>query len=306
MAEELSPNGTCVPTLGSLTSGTPTFLDAAAGDYRPAPGSPAIDAGDPGSGDVGRKDLWGGLRYVNGSDFNFAGDIDLGAGEYQNYAPNKPEVTAAPTTAFVGSPVTFGATGSDPNGQPVTFTWEFSEGGSAPGATVSRTYAAPGIYKAKAIASDGSLSKASGWIEVTVVAAPPVPLPTLVVGKPAGKFSIKQMRSSAKVANAKPKKGGSIKFTASAAIDAKVTLLRVKKGYTVGGSCKAKQGKTGKAKRCDLAVGKARSFKLPAGTSYFTLGKKWGGFKVKPGKYALKFASPSLNDTKKSVLNVIR
>jgi hypothetical protein len=288
MAEVVSANGTCSPTVTNATTGTPLFLDADAGDYRPAPGSPVIDAGNPSSGDAGRKDLWGGLRYVNGSDFSFAGDIDLGAGEYQNYAPNKPEVTAAPTTVFVGSPVTFNATGSDPNGQPVTFTWEFDEGGSAPGATVSRTYAAPGTYKAKAIASDGSLTRASVWLEVTVVAAPVVPLPTLVLGKPAGKFSIKLMKSAAKVATTKPKKGGSVKLTASAAIDAKVTLLRVKKGYSVGGSCKARQGKTGKAKRCDLAVGKARSFKVPGGTSYFTLGKKWGSFKIKPGAYKLK------------------
>ncbi|MGH2960290.1 MAG: PKD domain-containing protein, partial [Solirubrobacterales bacterium] len=288
MAEIISPQGSCAPTTLGVVTGTPLFLDTDGGDYRPAPGSPVIDAGNPGSADSGRFDLWGAVRYVNGSDFNFAGDIDIGAGEYQNYAPNKPVATATPTTVTAGSPVTFSATGSDPNGQPVTFSWEFGEGGSASGASVSRTYAVPGTYKAKAIASDGSLSKASAWVEVIVVAAPPVPLPTLVLGKPASKFSIKLMKSGAKVAPTKPKKGGSVKLTASAAIDAKVTLLRVKAGYLVGGACKAKQGKTGKAKRCDLAVGKARPFKIPAGTSYFTLGRKWNRIRIMPGTYKLK------------------
>lgn len=284
MVQVISPGSNCGMTTNSLATGTPTFLDPAAGDYRPAPGSPVIDTGNPASADVGRFDLWGATRYVNGSDFNFAGDIDIGAGEYQNYAPHKPEVTATPTTVAVGSPVTFSATGSDPNNQPVTFTWEFEEGGSASGASVNRIYAVPGTYRAKAIASDGDLTRASAWVEVTVVAAPP--LPSILLGKPTGKFKYSKRKPKPFAlgsASSKPR----IPLTTNFAGEVTLKLAKIKGGWTSGKKCLSKKPKRGKSKRCNLALRGSQKLAVPAGASFLTFGGKWGRGALPTGNYLL-------------------
>jgi hypothetical protein len=275
----------CAITAGDMTTGTPTFVDFDGGDYRPAPGSPVIDAGDPSTA-YRPFDFWGGVRFIDGGDLDGSGDIDIGAGEYQNYAPNKPEATASPTTVTVGSSVTFSATGSDPNNQPLTFSWEFGEGGSADGATTTRTYAVPGTYKAKAIASDGSLTRASAWVDVTVVAATPPPAPSIILGKPTAKFKYgkkKSKRFAVGTVTSKPR----IPVTTNFAGEFTLTLAKIKGGWTSGKKCVSKKPKKGKPKRCNLALKGSQKLTLPAGESFLTFGGKWGRSALPTGKYML-------------------
>jgi hypothetical protein len=51
-----------------------------------------------------------------------------------------------------------GSNSSDPEGDALTFSWDFGDGTSSSGAVVTYTYAAPGTYTATLTVSDGSLS----------------------------------------------------------------------------------------------------------------------------------------------------
>ena len=51
-----------------------------------------------------------------------------------------------PYTGNVGAPIQFAGSGIDPDGDPLTFSWNFGDGGTATGANASRAYSAPGIY----------------------------------------------------------------------------------------------------------------------------------------------------------------
>ena len=62
----------------NLDAEDPLFVDQVAGNLRPAPGSPMIDAGYPDTPNLPATDLDGGLRVVNGT-------VDMGAYEYHEY-----------------------------------------------------------------------------------------------------------------------------------------------------------------------------------------------------------------------------
>jgi len=120
--------------------GTPTFVDAATGDYRLPFDSPLVDAGGPAllAQDT---DLAGLPRPV--------GANDLGAYEYQRQAP---VVTASstPDAGAPGDPLGFSASASDPDpGEtPSGYAWQFDDGTSAAGASVTHAFATPGRHSA--------------------------------------------------------------------------------------------------------------------------------------------------------------
>ncbi|HSF56835.1 MAG TPA: Ig-like domain-containing protein, partial [Candidatus Binatia bacterium] len=51
-----------------------------------------------------------------------------------------------PYTGNVGVPIQFAGSGFDPDGDPLTFTWNFGDGVTASGASPARAYSAPGTY----------------------------------------------------------------------------------------------------------------------------------------------------------------
>lgn len=61
-----------------------------------------------------------------------------------------------PYLGAAGSAIAFDGTGSyDPEGHPITYSWDFGDGNSGTGATPSHTYTDPGIYDVCLTVSDG-------------------------------------------------------------------------------------------------------------------------------------------------------
>jgi len=102
-----------------------------------------------------------------------------GAGAYlllrdTNEAPVAGSVTATPPIALAsGTNVSFTAQGaSDPDGDPLTYSWDFGDGATGSGQTTSHTYADAGNYNVVVTVSDSKLSAtASGSVTVKDLAA---------------------------------------------------------------------------------------------------------------------------------------
>ena len=84
---------------------------------------------------------------------------------------NQPPTAAAngPYSGIAGTPVTFTGAGVDPEGQPLTFSWAFGDGGTGSGAIATHAYSAANTYTATLTVSDGQLSATS---TASVVIAP--------------------------------------------------------------------------------------------------------------------------------------
>jgi len=86
-------------------------------------------------------------------------------------ANQPPTVTATRTPAGDvprGTPVAFTAVGSDPDGDTLTYTWDFGDGLTGEGATPSHSYDLAGSYDAKVTVADGKGGTASFTVPVTV------------------------------------------------------------------------------------------------------------------------------------------
>lgn len=81
---------------------------------------------------------------------------------------------ATPAAQFVGLPVMFTTFNTDPDGDPLTYTWSFGDGGSGTGAALSHIYAAPGTFMATVTVSDGFGGQTTGNVQV-VITAPDFP-----------------------------------------------------------------------------------------------------------------------------------
>jgi len=86
-----------------------------------------------------------------------------------NRPPDAVATATTPTSGAEPLMVSFsGAGSSDPDGDPLTYTWSFGDGGTATGATVSHLYNAVGVYNVTLTVSDPGLADVSDPIVVTV------------------------------------------------------------------------------------------------------------------------------------------
>jgi PKD repeat protein len=287
------------------------FVDYEEGDLRLGPDAPVIDAGDPDTVTTDRAvDAYSRLRFK--ADVSGTPTIDMGGSEYQNYEPGKPSATASTTTVNAGFPVDFSAFSLDGNQDSLVYTWDFGDGQTSTEQSPSHVYSAAGTYPVFVRASDGEFdSEVSDPITITVIAGIPIP-PGLGGGgagggaattpPPAAKLSFTKPNCKFK-SNKKSKNGFVVKTTkvkpcslqaaSSAEHSYMFRLERSAVGFLVGGTCKAKQGKTGKAKRCDLPLKGTQTIKLPGTISFLGFGGRWNNKLLAPGKYKILVSDPS-------------
>ena len=92
---------------------------------------------------------------------------------------NRPPTVVASANPIAGpTPLTvnFDASAStDPDGDPMTFSWDFGDGQAGHGITTSHTYAVSGTYTATVTVNDGQVSKQSQPLTITVGNSLPIP-----------------------------------------------------------------------------------------------------------------------------------
>ena len=169
-----SYGGTCADRTGldGNVSADPKFLDAAAGDYRVFQSSPAVDAGNDAAPHLPATDVAGHPRVADG-DADGAAHVDIGALEYVNLAPvvEAGADRVVPAGANCTAALTLTATGSDPDGGQVSFTWTGSFG-TVSGPSLPLTLPV-GTHVVTLTAKDADGGQASDTVVVTVVDATP-------------------------------------------------------------------------------------------------------------------------------------
>jgi len=131
--------GTCSDQTGlnGNISDDPLFVNPSNRDYRVRMTSAVIDAGNDGIPLVPAEDLAGGSRIVDGNGDGIA-NVDMGALEYRNHAPTAN--AGDDQTVIAGrdcvATVTLNGSGSDADGDALTYEWSGSSGTTA-GATLS-------------------------------------------------------------------------------------------------------------------------------------------------------------------------
>jgi len=158
-------------TPGGNTSADPRFRSAT--DLRLAFDSPLIDTGDPASPDPtafdpdSPIDFDGFPRKTDGNADGVA-RADMGAFEFQQTPPAVTEATVTPTIVHTGEPVAFRGAGTDANGEPLSFRWDFGDGGSADTTEASHSYSTPGTKSATFSVRDFRGLQASVTRSITV------------------------------------------------------------------------------------------------------------------------------------------
>ena len=99
---------------------------------------------------------------------------------------NRPPVVKdmGPVSGTNAAAVTFTAHGFDPDGDALTYSWTFGDGGDASGAQVSHQYSTGGTYKAQVRVSDGYAQSAESVQVVIADVIPPAAVTTLVATTP--------------------------------------------------------------------------------------------------------------------------
>ncbi|MGH2958179.1 MAG: PKD domain-containing protein, partial [Solirubrobacterales bacterium] len=176
----------------------------------------------------------------------------------------------------IGDAQSFGISATDADGDPVSFSWNFGDGGSASGATATHAYAAAGTYSVVASGDDGQGSVVTAQTSVTIDPA------TVTISKATKKFKKGKKSFALGALVSKPH----VPVVASSATTVTLSLSKYKTGWLKGTKCSAKKPATGK-KRCDLKLAGSQVLQLPAGSSRLGFAGVWAKKKLAPGRYRL-------------------
>ena len=95
-----------------------------------------------------------------------------------NVAPSV-QAAALPSSGEAPLTVILSAAGTDPDGDKLTYTWDFDDGSTGSGAEVTHVYAQAGTYRATVTASDGHGGTATATVDVVVGNPPGNQAPTV-------------------------------------------------------------------------------------------------------------------------------
>jgi PKD domain len=281
------------------------------GDWRPAAGSPLIDAGAPGplQPNESTMDLEGNPRIVHGR-------RDIGAYEYQ-FRPPTVTATATPDTALTGQSVSFAGSAQavEPGDSIVSYQWTFDDGATVPaGASANHAFTTPGTHTATLTATDAAGVRASHMVQVQVAlpqstssqqqSASPQPQPPGVSHTTGGGVAgfkavaglaalalhpsrFKALRHGASVVSPGTRGGALVTFTLSGGALVQFTPERLLAGVLRGARCVAAvHGAHGR--RCMRRVA-LRPFTLraPVGTHSLRFSGRVAGDPLPPGRYEL-------------------
>jgi parallel beta-helix repeat protein len=160
--------GSCTDQTGihGNISANANFSDPVSGDYSTGFSSPVVDAGDNAAPYLPATDVAGNPRIASAS--GVPDRIDIGAYEFFNQGPvadagDDQIVTAGPGCLAT---VTLNGSGSDPEGDPLTFVWS-GPFGSASGATVTVSLPS-GTHVISLTVSDGNGGDSIDTVSITV------------------------------------------------------------------------------------------------------------------------------------------
>lgn len=107
----------------------------------------------------------------------FGGDTSGAIHHLRYVGSNRAPQAIATSTPSAGQPplsVNFsGSQSSDPDGDPLTYAWDFGDGTTGSGVTTTHTYSSAGVYTARLIVNDGQASS-SASLTITVGNSAPV------------------------------------------------------------------------------------------------------------------------------------
>jgi hypothetical protein len=293
--------GTVQPSGANNTSVEPGFVNAGSRDFRLAPGSPLIDAGDPAplASDEPVKDLDRRSRLLDGN-----GDCtvrrDMGAFEFQppQRAPQSATASAAPVSAAAGEAVSFSATACDPDGDALGYSWSFDDGSTATGAVVSKAFATGGAHVGTVTVSDpgGRTVSASATVQVaTPIVPPPPPATTAILSFSMLRttFAVGPAPTATGAAAEKPKRGSAFRFALSGAAGVSITIHALTPGRVSEGRCVKPTRKLRRAKKCTRVTRKG-ALQRPgaAGVNSVPFSGRIGSKPLRPGRYRATLATP--------------
>lgn len=105
---------------------------------------------------------------------------------------NRPPIASfviSPTTAGIGSEIRFDARGStDPDGDPISYSWSFGDGATATGAQAAHSYSAAGNYTVRLTLRDdeGNVTEAIQTVRITFSAGNSPPVISIATGPRSG------------------------------------------------------------------------------------------------------------------------
>ncbi len=314
-----SPTYTPGANMVDLAGVDPQLRDAAGGDLRPLHSSPLVDAGDPAFQPASTVfDVLRSQRLRNGV-------VDVGAHEYQRFAPQA-EASASVSAAAIGATIGFDASAStDLDEEPLTYAWSFDDGTAATGAQAQHAFATPGQHSATVEVTDPSGLSASAEVTVDVTAPAGGTVPPPSSGQPGTgspgsgddqpgatarlsglRLSPARFRSRG-ARRGKPPLGTTLSYRLSAAARVVFTIERARQGRRVKGACR-KPTRANRARRpCTrwVAVGRF-GVDGKAGANTIRFAGKVGGKPLPPGSYRIRARTPGSQPAAAKRFRVLR
>jgi PKD domain len=223
---------------------------------------------------------------AQGNAFAAAGRFASGGTTRLNVAgfdPVPPRLDSFSVPGAVNNPISFSMSPFDVWG-PVTTSWDFGDGSTAPGTQVTHAFPTPGqSYNVTVTASDAAGNSASASA-VTVPNAPPG-LDRLSMLRRV--FAVARSRTAIEAATRPPKRGTAFRYRVSEPARVTIRIERVLSGRRVGSTCRRPTARLRKRPRCRRYVSAGRSLvrNVPAGRVTTKFSGRIGRRALRPGRY---------------------